>query len=315
MSNAILTQQIKDFALDHAGFDLVAVSGATLPAVHGQALENWIDKGYAGSMRYMVRDGKKRAGAEHSLPEAKTVISLAVNYYHPEDEKPSDKVVGKVSKYAYGADYHKVIIKKLKKLTQFIIEVAGPDTLVKTYVDTGPILEKAFARQAGLGFFGKNTNIITKEYGSFVFLASLITNLELSVDAPHTGSCGSCPLCITACPTGALLGNYELDARRCISYLTIESKEPIPQDLKSKMGDWVFGCNICQDVCPYNFRAKTTRHTRLYPEKRAGTWIDLKVAQNSETDEIFTKIFESSPVRRAKREGLARNAKVVMENQ
>ena len=225
-------------------------------------------------MDYMKRDPGRRAHPEQILPSAKTVISLAINYFHPEDRKPDESIHGKVAKYAYGKDYHRVIEKKLKKLSRFIVETAGEGAQTKYYVDTGPILEKAFAQNAGLGFFGKNTNIITRGFGSWVFLASIITNLKLETDAPHTGSCGSCRICIDACPTDALLGNYTIDARKCISYITIESKEEIPQELKKRMGEWVFGCDICQDVCPYNHWAKETRHSE-FREKKAGTWVHL----------------------------------------
>ena len=314
MDTKELTEKIKGFALNEAGFDLIGISGASLPEIHGEATDRWVKNGFAGSMDYMVRDGRKRAHPENSLPGAKSIISLVINYYHPEDPKPADRLVGKVAKYAYGTDYHKVIEKKLKRLATFIQETAGPRTRVKTYVDTGPILEKAFAKEAGLGFFGKNTNIITKEFGSFVFLASLITNLELEADAPHTGSCGSCRICIDACPTGALLGNYQIDARRCIAYLTIESKEEIPEELKEGVGEWVFGCDICQDVCPYNYRAKATQHEEFYPLKKAGTWVDLETIKEIKTDEEFASAFQGSPLKRPKRKGLLRNAEVVLEN-
>ena len=239
----------------------------------------------------MARDPQRRARPEMILPSAKTVISLALNYFHPEDEKPSLGIHGKIAKYAYGQDYHKIIGKKLKLLSKFILEAAGPGAEVKGYVDTGPVLEKAFAQQAGLGFFGKNTNIITRHYGSWVFLAALITNLELETDEPHTGSCGACRICIDACPTDALLGNYEMDARRCISYMTIESKAAIPQEFEASMGDWVFGCDICQDVCPYNFRAKTTKQEEFYPAKKAGTWLNMEKIE----------ILPGSPLKRAKK--------------
>ncbi len=242
-------------------------------------------------MEYMTREPVRRAHPEKSLPSAKTVVSLALNYFHPEDEKPAAGRHGKVAKYAYGRDYHKVIEKKLKRLSAFVVEAGGEGTEVKSYVDTGPILEKAFAQQAGLGFFGKNTNIITRNYGSWVFLASLITNLDLAPDVPHAGACGSCRLCIDACPTEALPGDYTIDATRCISYLTIEAKEEIPAALAAGLGEWSFGCDVCQDVCPYNFRAKTTKEKEFYPEKKAGTWVDL--------DKAFAA--EGSPLKRAKR--------------
>ncbi len=309
-----LTEKIKAFALEKAGFDLVGISAASLPEVHEHAMTQWVNNGFAGSMDYMVRSGKKRARPEEILPGARSVISLAVNYYHPEDPKPNDQAAGKVAKYAYGVDYHKLIEKKLKLLSQFILATGGKGTQVKSYVDTGPILEKAFAQQAGLGFFGKNTNLITKEYGSWVFLASFITNLELECDKPHTGSCGSCRICIDACPTDALLSNYEMDARRCISYLTIEAKEEPPEDLKGRIGEWVFGCDICQDVCPYNFRAKTTKHEDIYPQKKAGTWLDLEEVQKVSDDVEFRSVYQRSPLKRPKLSGLLRNARVVLAN-
>lgn len=299
MGVSTLTSTIRRFALEEAGFDQIGITSADLDPKHAKSIQDWIQNGYAGTMDYMVRDGSKRANPHEILPDAKSVLSLVVNYYHPEDPKPEFKRVGKVAKYAYGRDYHKTIQKMLKRLSGFIEKTGGPGTQVKSYVDTGPILEKAFAQEAGLGFFGKNTNIITREFGSFIFLASLVTNLELEIDQPHLGSCGSCRICIDACPTEALLGNYEIDARKCISYLTIESKNPIPEKLKPKIGEWVFGCDICQDVCPYNFRAKTTKHTELYLQKKAGTWLDLdEVAQL--TPEAYTERFQGSPLMRSK---------------
>ena len=309
-----LTEKIKKFAVEEAGFDLVGISAASLPDFHAQALEKWIAEGYAGTMDYMVRDGVRRADPKTILPSAKSVISLAVNYYHPEDPKPQNEPSGKVAQYAYGRDYHKVIEKKLKQFSKYIREIAGESAEVKAYVDTGPILEKAFAQQAGLGFFGKNTNIITRHYGSWVFLASLVTNLELTADEPHLGACGSCRICIDACPTDALLENYQMDATKCISYLTIESKTEPSAELREKMGEWAFGCDICQQVCPYNFRAKTTKHEDLYPHKIAGSWIPLEKIQSAETDEQFAAQFQGSPVKRPKRQGMARNAKIVMKN-
>ena len=303
--------------MQEAGFDLVGFSRTSLSPKHEHALESWVSNGLAGTMAYMERDPKRRVHPEASLTSAKSVISLALNYFHPEDVKPSTPA-GKIAKYAYGRDYHKVIEKRLKKLSKFIVEAGGDGTEVKSYVDTGPILEKAFAQEAGLGFFGKNTNLITRNFGSWVFLASLITNLELESDAPHTGGCGSCRLCIDACPTDALLGNGSLDARRCISYLTIETKDAEhPKELQAGIGEWAFGCDICQDVCPYNFRAKTTRHEELYPASagpRAGTWLDLESLENMKSDEEFQNAFQGSPLRRSKRSGLLRNARTVRSN-
>jgi epoxyqueuosine reductase len=266
MTTQELTKKIKEYALNGAGFDLVGFSSSELPSLYGDAMGKWVANGFAGNMEYMTRDGgAARTNTQKVLPGAKSVISLAINYFQDGASKP-DTQVGRVARYAYGADYHKVIEKKLKQLSSFILKIS-PHTKKKAYVDTGPIAEKAFAKEAGLGFFGKNTNIITRNYGSWVFLASLLTNLELEYDAPHLGACGSCRICIDACPTGALLGDYQLDARKCISYLTIESKEEHPASLKKGIGEWAFGCDICQEVCPYNFRAKTTRHEEFLEKK------------------------------------------------
>jgi len=308
-----LTERINSFARDQAGFDLVGISQALLPAFYGQALENWVEKGFAGSMGYMTRDAKRRSSVQEILPSAKSVISLAVNYYHPEDSKPEETTAGKIARYAYGADYHTVIESKLKLLSKFIHESAGSKTQVRFYVDTGPILEKAFARESGIGFFGKNTNIITRDYGSWVFLASIITNLDLTYDSPHLGTCGSCRRCIDACPTGALLGNYTLDAVRCISYLTIESKDEPPAELRERIGEWAFGCDICQMVCPYNSRAKNTREPGFL-EKKAGSWLELEKIEKLNSDEEFQKMFQGSPLKRPKRKGLLRNIKTVQKN-
>ncbi len=312
MDRKVLTEKIRRFAVDEAGFDLAGVSAIELPALHGEALERWVGKGHAAGMDYMKRDTPRRADPRRTLASARSVISLAVNYHHPEDDKPGQPV-GRVAQYAYGEDYHELIQKKLRALADFVIKAGGPDTEARSYVDTGPVLEKAYAREAGLGFFGKNTNVITREFGSWVFLASLLTNLDLEPDAAHTGACGSCRLCLDACPTGALVEPYELDASRCISYWTIESKEPAPRELAKNFGDWVFGCDICQSVCPYNFRAKTTRHPELYPEKRAGSWIRLD-DEAAESDEAFRERFRGSPVKRAKRAGLRRNLATAAAN-
>ena len=278
---------IKRLALE-AGFDLAGISPAALAPRHAEALGRWIADGFAGTMGYMVRDGADRAKPERRLEGARSVISLAVNYYHPDDPKPKQGM-GRIAKYAYGRDYHRIIEKMLKRLIR-AIRAMEPAARLKGYVDTGPVLEKAFAQSAGLGFFGKNTNLITREYGSYVFLASLLTDLELAADEPHAGSCGSCRLCIDACPTGALLGDHRIDARRCIAYLTIESKEDPPPELESRMGEWAFGCDVCQEVCPYNFRAKLTRHEEIYPKKIAGTWVEL--------ERIGRARFPGSPVNR-----------------
>jgi len=311
MNKYELAENIRRFALEEAGFDLVGFSPASLPEFYSDATQKWVSDGFAGGMDYMVRDGAKRAHPEASLSTAKSVISLAVNYFHPDDPHPAE-AAGKVAKYAYGADYHKIIEKKLKKLSAFVVQAAGSGTEVKSYVDTGPLLEKAFAKESGLGFFGKNTNIITREYGSWVFLACLITNIEFDYDVPHTGACGSCRLCIDACPTDALLGDYRLDARRCISYLTIEHRGAIPVSLRKKIGNRIFGCDDCQLVCPWNRYAVPNQEDDFKPRHGLAEPDLLELFSWSEAE--FLTRTEGSPIRRTTYEGWLRNVSIALGN-
>ncbi len=217
-----LTRKIKSLALE-SGFHKVGIASPELPEERVRDLERWLAQGYQGTMHYMSRDGAKRARASEILPGARSVIALAVSYHYPDDPGPEGGEWGKVARYARGKDYHAVIGKKLKRFVGAVRAFAGSEARLKPYVDTGPIMEKAYAREAGIGFYGKNTNLLTRELGSWFFLASLVTDLELEFDRPHAGSCGSCRLCLDACPTGALVGPHKLDARKCISYWTIES--------------------------------------------------------------------------------------------
>lgn len=294
------TQRIKQFARE-IGFDLVGVAPASLDERHGVSLRRWLADGFHADMEYMARDPQRRGDVTRVMPAARSVVSLALNYYRRPDAEPAEPS-GKVSKYAYGADYHKVIEKKLKRLARFIREELGGEA--KTYVDTGPVLERAYAQSAGLGFIGKNANLITREYGSWVFLASVITDLELDADAPSTAFCGTCRICIDACPTQAIVEAGRIDARKCISYLTIESKSPIPEELAPKMGQWVFGCDVCQDVCPYNHREKESSEPG-FSRPIAGSFLSLSLEALTEDD--FRNKFSGSPVKRAKRSGLIRN--------
>lgn len=307
--NSSPAESIKRFALD-CGFDLVGIAPARLEERHSSAYRRWLGDGFHAGMDYMARDPERRVDVTKTLPSARSVVSLALNYYRKPDAKP-ETPAGKVSKYAHGADYHKIIEKKLKRLARYIREELGGEA--KTYVDTGPILERAYAQAAGLGFAGKSTNLITKEFGSWVFLASVITDLELEVDKPSTASCGTCRLCIDACPTQAIVESGRVDARKCISYHTIESREEIPVEIASKMGEWIFGCDICQDVCPYNYRAKETKEPNFL-QPIAGSWLSFQEAESLETDEQFKKHFQGSPVKRTKRSGLKRNIAAAHEN-
>jgi len=311
------------------GFDRIGVSSAEPMGLAEKSLGEWIENGNAGEMGYMGKNWKARARPGELLSGAKSVIALAVSYYNDDAERgrrgESEKqqrpaspclrvpASGRIARYAWGKDYHKVLKKRLDALVRYI-EALAPEARCKTYVDTGPLLERAVAQKAGLGFIGKNTMLITRGLGSYVFLASVLTTLELPSDTPDARSCGSCTLCIDACPTQAITEPYHLDARRCISYLTIESKQQTPEELRSKMGDWVFGCDICQEVCPHNTRLPPTPVAEFRPE--AGVGPSLKLADvfslNSETE--FAIRFAGTSLKRAKHHGLQRNAQVVAEN-
>ena len=313
MTKSSLTERIKALALE-SGFDKVGVSPASLLSNRESDLENWLHQGFAAQMNYMIRDGLKRARPKEVMPHARSVISLALNYYTPDEKKGGDGIFGKIARYARGKDYHRIIEKKLKRLIKAIREITHESVGLKPYVDTGPIMEKAFAQQAGIGFYGKNTTILTRDLGSWIFLANVITDLELDFDQPDLGSCGSCRICLDECPTGALVAAYELDARKCISYWTIESKEAIPDQIASQMGDLVFGCDICQDVCPVNRRPKVSSEPGFAAQEGKGTWLELNSVMSLENDEAFQKQFQGTPLKRAKRSGLIRNAKAVLKN-
>lgn len=298
---------IKQAARD-IGFDRVGISPPTLSPSPEEFLKEWLDAGYAADMQWMVRDGVKRAHPEWIVEDAKSVICVALNYFTGAAE--ADAASGVIAQYARGRDYHKVIQKMLKKLAQWITDNAD-GAHIKMYVDTGPILEKAFAAQAGLGFMGKNTTMITREFGSYVFLGVLITNLELEFDRPVSLNCGTCTRCLEACPTNALPSPYTLDSNLCISYHTIESREAIPENLRPQFGNLIFGCDICQDVCPFNKKAKPTSNPDFGGRPGA---IRLDEILSIRTPEEFEKKFAGTPVMRAKREGLLRNAAVAAGN-
>ncbi len=311
-----LAEKICQFALG-IGFDLVGFTPADSLPEDEQALLAWLSAGYAGEMGYMARDPSRRSNPKQILPEAKTIICLALNYYPGDHPLPSDHLKGRISRYAWGEDYHQVIEEKLDLLEAFLRDEVDPSLKIKRYVDYGPILERAYASRAGLGFIGKNTMLITHEFGSWVFLAQLITDLELEYDQQPSSNhrpfsqCGNCTLCIDACPTGAIIAPFTLDAQRCISYLTIENKSDIPVPLQAQMGNWVFGCDICQEVCPYNQQVPMTKNSSM--GKGAGPWLDTS-AVLSMTEETFKVCFQDTPLLRPKHRGMQRNAKVVARN-
>jgi epoxyqueuosine reductase len=283
------------------GFLSCGISKAGFLEEEAPRLENWLNKNMHGQMFYMENHFDKRLNPTLLVDGAKSVISLLLNYYPSEFQ---NKESYKISKYAYGQDYHFVIKEKLKELLYFIRTEIGEVT-GRAFVDSAPVLDKAWAAKSGLGWMGKNTNLITQKVGSFYFIAELIVDVELEYDSPTTDHCGSCTACIDACPTEAIVAPYEVDGSKCISYFTIELKENIPTEMKGKFDDWMFGCDVCQDVCPWNRFSKPHNEPlfQANPELLSFTKKDWEEI----TEDVFKKIFKNSAVKRTKLEGLRRN--------
>jgi len=285
------------------GFMACGIAKAGFLEEEAPRLEKWLKNNHHGEMQYMENHFDKRLDPRLLVDNAKSVISLTLNYFTA--EKQQDHTAPRISKYAYGKDYHLVIKEKLKALLDFIHEEIG-EVGGRCFVDSAPVLDKAWAQKSGLGWRGKNANLISRQNGSFFFIAELIVDLELDYDTPFVNDhCGSCTRCIDACPTDAIIAPYTVDGSRCISYLTIELKNEIPAHFKGKMENWMFGCDICQDVCPWNRFAIPHQETAFQPteglmELKQADLIDL-------TDEVFKKIFKDSPVKRTKYSGLKRN--------
>ena len=306
-----LTEQIKAHAV-HLGFDLAGVTTAEPPR-HGEYYAEWVEQGMAGEMAYLGRQVEKRKDPGQVLPNARSLVVVAMNYRGPDsDPIPDGTPRGKIARYARGDDYHDVMKKKLLALLQFIQDSAGRPVQGKAYVDTGPVLEREFAVRAGLGWFGKHTNLIHKRIGSWLLIGEILLDLELDDDGPAADHCGTCTRCIEACPTDAIIEPYVVDSRRCISYHTIELKGDIPLAYRTAMGDRVFGCDDCQDVCPWNRRAPVTRHPAFYSRP----WNDMPglIEMLGYSPEEFRTRFRGSPIKRTKRRGLLRNAAVALGN-
>ncbi|MFC1731189.1 tRNA epoxyqueuosine(34) reductase QueG [candidate division KSB1 bacterium] len=296
-SNLIKTKAIE------LGFYDCGISQAEFLEKEAAYYDNWLKKMHHGSMSYLERNIDKRLDPRLLVEGARSVISMLYNYY-PEN-KLEDTAPYKISKYAYGKDYHKIIKRKLKQLANYIKEVTGK-IQIRGFVDSSPVLERSWAVKSGLGWIGKNGNLITLKNGSFFFICELITDLELIYDQPIKNNyCGNCSLCISACPTKAIVAPYQLDASKCISYLTIELKDQIPDVFKHKYTQWVFGCDICQDVCPWN------RFSIFHREDKFNLHPDLFKLSKKEWEELTEKkyhfIFEGSAIERAKYQGLKRN--------
>ena len=285
------------------GFDFCGVAQADFLEEEAPQLETWLKNGMHGQMNYMANHFDKRLDPRLLVDDAKSVVTMLLNYY-PDQKLPEGNDDYKLSKYAYGTDYHFVIKDKLSELLAYIQAEIG-DVGGRAFVDSAPVMDKAWAKRAGLGWVGKHTNLINREIGSFFFIAELILDLELEPDGPITDYCGTCTRCIDACPTEAIVGPYVVDGSKCISYFTIELKEAIPDEVRGKFDNWIFGCDICQDVCPWNrfSRPHQTPAFDLNPELAAFTKTDWEEI----TDDVFREIFRRSAVKRTKLEGLKRN--------
>jgi epoxyqueuosine reductase len=284
------------------GFFSCGIAQAGFLEEEAPRLEKWLNKGMHGEMAYMANHFDKRLDPTKLVPGAKSVISLLYNYFPPAVQ--IDPEAPKISKYAYGRDYHKVLKKRLKPLMQFMQEEFG-DIHMRCFVDSAPVLEKTWAQKAGLGWVGKNANLLSKQVGSFFFITEIITDLELKPDAPTTDHCGTCRKCIDACPTDAIVEPYVVDGSRCISYFTIELKDAIPPGVEGKFENWAFGCDICQDVCPWNRFSKPHSEPEFGPnaqllEMRRKDWVEMN-------ELLFDELFQGSAVKRTKYEGLKRN--------
>jgi epoxyqueuosine reductase len=314
---ADISESVRQSARD-AGFDLAGIA----PAADSAELEHfprWVEAGHAGEMKYLeARDeagNLKRGSLRHTAPWARSVVVCAMNYNtaQPYSTEFHDPVRGWVSRYAWGGeDYHDSVLRRLRHVESALMRaVSGPLT-TRCYVDTGPLVERVYAKYAGIGWIGKNTCIINQQKGSWLFLGVILTSLELTADLPAPDRCGSCTRCLDACPTHAFTAPHQLDASKCISYLTIEKRGAIPEDLRDGMGRHVFGCDICQDVCPWNRKAPATSATEFQPRPElvnpALDWLaELSV-------EDFRAHFRHTPISRAKRSGLRRNAVVAIGN-
>ena len=297
-----ISLSIKNEAL-RLGFSACGFSRAEFLEEDAQHLRKWLEKGYHGSMKYMENHFEKRCDPSKLLEGANSVISLLLNYYTP--EKQHDPEAPILSKYAYGVDYHFVMKDKMKTLMQFIQDHFGPVN-GRMFVDSAPVLDRAWARRSGLGWIGKNSNLINRDLGSFVFIGELIVDLELEyAKIPESDFCGACSICIDACPTDAILPERTIDSNRCISYLTIENRSEIPGSFKGKMDNRMFGCDICQDVCPWNKKAKQHTTDEFRPSSKL---LDMKVSDWQQLEKRdFNMLFKSSAVKRTRFEGLKRN--------
>lgn len=307
-----IARSIKEKAIE-IGFDLVGISPVgSFP--ENQFYKEWLARGFAGEMKYMGRDPEKRENLRNILPEAQSVISCGMNYNadYPYSVEENDRNKGWISRYAWGEDYHDVMRERLIRLDGILRDLAQKEIKSRVYVDTGPILERVYGKYSGIGWYGKNTCLINQEIGSWIFLGEIITDVELEYDTPVPDRCGTCTMCIDACPTNSLRDPYLLDSNLCISYLTIELKGKIKSDLREKIANNIYGCDICQDVCPWNRRARVSQYEPFKPRESLYNPDLIYLLRLS--PEEFGKVFKKSPIKRAKRRGLIRNVIVAIGN-
>lgn len=316
-----LSERIKAEAR-RLGFQLVGITTPDTPP-HLSVYREWLDKGRHAEMEYLAteRAVQRRADPRAILPECRSILVLGARYYDPRSEpgeqadpESDASLRGRVASYAWGMDYHEILPERLKALAGFIEQQVGGSLPLRWYTDTGPILERDLAQRAGLGWIGKNTCLINPQQGSYFLLTEMLLGLDLEPDPPLlTDHCGSCTRCLEACPTACILPDRTLDASRCISYLTIELKGAIPENLRPEIGEWVFGCDICQEVCPWNIRFSTPQGDAAFAPRPGLPSPDLK-EELSLTTEEFNRKFKGSPVKRAKRRGYLRNVAVALGN-
>jgi len=305
------TNAVKAKALE-LGFQAVGIARADVLIEERQQLEEWLRRGFHGEMPYMARDPEQRTNLQKIFPDARSVVVVAMNYYTPH-QHVEYRNVGRVSRYAWGDDYHEVVGERLRELRNWIKQ-QWPEAEGKVCVDIQPVMDKAWAVRAGLGWMGKHTNVITRDYGSWVFIGELLLNLELEYEEDQLADqCGSCTLCIDACPTGAIVEPYVLDANLCISHATIESRAAtIRTDVAERLDGWLYGCDVCQDVCPWNHTTPVTGESRFEPRERN---VNASLVETLElTPESYAARFRGSAIKRAKLTGLQRNARALLAN-
>ena len=303
-----LTRQIKEKA-KQLGFDSVGITPVS--AISDRHLQTWLAWQYHGQMGYMERRAEERLDPRKVLNGARSILSLALNYFHPYQLPYEKQACGVISRYASGEDYHTVLKKKLQQLLDFVQQLE-PEVRGKVYVDTGPMLDKYWAARSGLGWLGKHTNVLSRDLGSWFFVGEILLDVELEYGQPGTDFCGSCRRCIDACPTDAIVEPYVLDSRRCISYLTIELREDIPEEFRPSMGNLIYGCDICQDVCPWNRKSPVSAVEEFKPKEPNRSPELRELARMSADD--FRERFRGSAIKRARWRGLMRNLAVAMGN-